>query len=363
MAAAAESPARLLFEVSSMRVLIAGGSGFIGRNLARALLQQGHQPVILSRHADALRRKPEMWAYRVVPGDPTKPGRWQEEIDGCDAVVNLAGQNVFAKRWNSQIKRAIRDSRVYSAENLVAAITQASSRPTVFVQGSAIGYYGPQGDDEVTESHPSGTDFLAVVCRECEEVSASLEALGVRRAMVRTGIVLARDEGALRIMLPAFMLAPGAPIGSAGGFVAQGHQWMSWIHIDDLVGIFQLAVSNEHATGPINGTAPNPVRNAEFARTLSSALRKRHTPWRFYVPFGPPDALLKFALGEVADIITTGQRVLPAKALELGYSFKFAHLADALRAILAAAPKQPEQVEHHHSHGAAAAHRGAGAHH
>jgi uncharacterized protein len=339
-----------------MRVLIAGGSGFIGRNFARALLQQGHQPVILSRHADALRRKPEMWPYRVVPGDPTKPGRWQEEIDGCDAVVNLAGHNVFAKRWNTQIKRAIRDSRVYSAENLVAAIKQARVQPKVFVQGSAIGFYGPHGDEEFTESKPSGSDFLAVICRECEEVSAPLDATGVRRAIVRTGIVLARDEGAVRIMLPAFMLAPGAPIGSGGSLIARGNQWMSWIHIEDLVGIFQLALDNEQAKGPINGTAPYPIRNSEFAKTLSSSLRKRHTPWRFYVPFGPPDALLKLALGEVAEIITTGQRVLPAKALELGYTFKFPHLAEALRAIFTAAPKKHEPIEHHHSPSKAAAH-------
>ena len=316
-----------------MRVLIAGGSGLIGRQLARVLLDGGHQPVILSRNADHLRREPSMWPYQIIAGDPTTAGRWQEEVNGCDVVVNVAGHNIFADRWNAEIKRKIRDSRVHSAENLVAAIKQARSRPKAYIQGSAIGFYGPQKDQEITESSPSGTDFLAVVCRECEEVSDSLESVGVRRAMVRTGIVLAPRAGALKIMTPIFKLGPGAPIGSGGGAFADGKQWMSWIHIDDITGIFQLAVENDGAVGPINGTAPNPVRNAEFAKTFSHVLRTRFTPWRVFVPLGPPDGLLKLALGQVASIITTGQRVLPAKALALGYQFKYPQLADALRAI------------------------------
>jgi uncharacterized protein (TIGR01777 family) len=316
-----------------MRVLIAGGSGLIGRHLARALLDGGHQPIVLSRNADHVRREPSMWSFPIIAGDPTVAGRWQEEVDGCDVVVNLAGHNIFADRWNAEIKRKIRDSRVHSAENLVAAIKQARSRPKAYIQGSAIGFYGPQKDQEITESSPSGTDFLAVVCRECEEVSHSIEPLGVRRSIVRTGIVLAPGAGALKIMTPIFKLGPGAPIGSRGGVFASGQQWMSWIHVDDIAGIFQLAVENDGAVGPLNGTAPNPVRNAEFAKTFSDVLRTRLTPWRVFVPLGPPDQALKLVLGEVAGIVTTGQRVLPAKALVLGYRFKYPQLADALRAI------------------------------
>ena len=175
-------------KVKKMRVFIAGGSGLIGRQLARTLLQKGHQPVILSRRADQVRRDPEMWAYQVVPGDPTSPGRWQDEVDGCHAVVNLARHNVFAERWNPAVKAKIRDSRVYGAENLVAAIKQASARPQVFVHGSAIGYYGVHGDEELTEASPSGTDFLAVVSREAKEVSHHLDELGVaRRGPDRSG--------------------------------------------------------------------------------------------------------------------------------------------------------------------------------
>lgn len=329
-----------------MRVFLTGGSGLIGRHLALTLLERGHQPVILSRRADVVRRDPQMWHFQVVPGDPTTPGHWQAEVDGCDAVVNLAGHNIFAGRWNPEVKQKIRDSRVYSAQHLVAAIKQATRRPRVLVHGSAIGFYGPRGDEELEESSPSGTDFLAVVCREGEEATEPVESLGVRRAVVRTGIVLAPNEGALKVMTPLFKIGPGVPIGSGKGMVGRGAQWMSWIHIDDMAGIFQLAVENDAATGPINGTAPNPVTNAEFAQTFSGALRKRHTPWRIYLPVGPPDAFLKLALGEVAGVITTGQRVRPARALALGYSFKYPHLVEALRAIFTdkPAPKPPGQT-------------------
>ncbi len=329
----------------------------IGRQLARTLLEDGHHPVILSRNADHVRRDPEMWAYQVIQGDPTSPGAWQEEIDGCDAVVNLAGHNLFAERWNSKVKAKIRDSRVYGAEQVVAAIKQASSRPKVFVQGSAIGYYGIHHDEELTEASPSGTDFLAVVCREAEEVSESLDGIGVRRAVVRTGVVLARNEGALRIMTPIFKMGPGAPIGSKGKLgPAEGMQWMSWIHIDDIVGIFRLAVENPGAVGPLNGTAPHPVRNADFAKTFSSVLRKKATPWRFYVPFGPPDVMLRLVLGEVANVVTTGQKVLPSKVLGLGYNYHYPDLAGALREIFTSKP-QPVQAPAHH------APAGAGSHH
>jgi uncharacterized protein (TIGR01777 family) len=321
-----------------MRVFIAGGSGLIGTELAQSLLSDGHETVILSRNADAVRRRRVMWPFQVIAGDATTPGRWQEEVDGCDAVINLAGHNLFADRWNVEIKRKLRDSRVQSAECLVAAIKQAQSRPRVYVQGTAIGFYGARGDEEIDERSSSGTDFLAVLCRECEEVSADLESEDVRRAVVRTGIVLAREGGALRIMNPIFKLGPGMPVGSAGRFFAHGRQWMSWIHIDDIVGIFRLAMDQAGATGPINGTAPEPVRNSEFARTFSSVLRKPYTPWRVYLPFGPPDAFLRGVLGEVAEIITTGQRVVPVKALALGYRFKYPTLAEALRALAAPRP-------------------------
>ncbi len=340
-----------------MRVFITGGSGLIGRNLARTLRESGHHPVILSRRADEIRRNPSMWAYQVIQGDPTTTGRWQEEIDGCDAVVNLAGHNLFEGRWSSSVKARIRDSRVHSAEKVVSAIRQAQSRPQVLVQGSAIGYYGIHEDEELTEASPPGSDFLARVCRETEEATDPVEGLGVRRAIVRTGIVLSAEEGALKKMTPLFKFGPGAPVGSGGKFgAARGQQWMSWIHIDDIVGIFRLAIENTGAQGPLNGASPHPVRNAEFARTFSAVLRKRLTPWRFFIPAGPPDALLRIALGEVATVITTGQKVLPTKPLELGYSFHYPELERALREIFSRKPRAAEAPHHHATAGAASHH-------
>jgi uncharacterized protein (TIGR01777 family) len=317
-----------------MKVFITGGTGLIGRHLASKLLQAGNQPVILSRHSDAVRRKPEFREYQVVQGDPTTEGRWQESVDGCDAVVNLAGHNLFTQRWNTETKRKIRDSRVHAADHVVAAIKRARNRPKVLVQASAIGFYGPHADEELTEPSPSGSDFLAVVCREWEQACDPVEALGVRRCCVRVGVVLAPAAGALALMTPIFKSLPGAPIGSGGTLgPGRGQQWMSWIHIDDIAGIFQFAIENQQAAGPINGTAPYAVRNAEFSRTLSRVLRKPYTPWRFYVPIGPPDALLRLVLGEVAGVITTGQKVLPAKVQSLGYHFEHPELAEALRDI------------------------------
>jgi uncharacterized protein (TIGR01777 family) len=339
-----------------MRVFITGGSGLIGRNLARTLRESGHHPVILSRRADEIRRDPSMWAYHVVQGDPTTTGRWQEEIDGCNAVVNLAGHNLFEGRWTSSVKAKIRDSRVHAAEKVVSAIRQAQSRPQILVQGSAIGYYGVHGDEELTEASPPGSDFLARICRETEEATDPVEGLGVRRAIVRTGIVLSAEEGALKKMMPIFKLGPGAPVGSGGKFWARGQQWMSWIHIDDIVGIFKLAIENAEAHGALNGTAPHPVRNADFSRTFSAVLRKRLTPWRFFIPAGPPDAVLRIALGEVATVITTGQKVLPTRTVELGYAFRYPEPEGALREIFSRKPRAAEAPHHH-------APAGAGSHH
>jgi uncharacterized protein (TIGR01777 family) len=322
-----------------MRVFITGGSGLIGRYLVRRLVARGDQPLILSRRSDEIRRNPAIRGLSIVQGDPTAPGGWESAIDGCDAVVNLAGHNLFAERWNVQVKRKIRDSRVYSTENVVAAIGNAKAPPRVLVQASAIGYYGPRGDEELTEDAPSGSDLMATVCREWEEATRPAEAAGVRVARIRTGVVLARGEGALGVMTPIFRWLPlgSAPVGNGGSLLkpASGQQWMSWIHIDDIVDLFLLALDRAEAQGPINGTAPNPVRNAEFSKKLAHAL------WRPYIPLGPPDAMLELVLGEVAQVITRGQRVVPARARALGYSFRYPDLPSAYRNLFAP-PLPPE---------------------
>lgn len=336
-----------------MKVFITGGSGLIGRQIVQRLTARGDQPVILSRRADEIRRARSMRGIEVIQGDPTIPGAWELCLDGCDAVINLAGHNLFAQRWNAAVKANIRDSRVLTTQNIASAIARSKTPPKTLVQASAIGYYGPKTDDvELTESSPSGTDFMAVVCREWEEASSGLDKFGVRVPIIRTGVVLAPGESALGAMTPIFKWLPGgaAPVGSGGKLSpAKGNQWFSWVHIDDIVGIFMMALDHTSAQGPINGTSPNPVRFVEFARALAKVLK------RPFVPMGPPDAVLNLILGEVAQVVATGQRVLPKRALELGYTFKHAEVADALKAIF----NPPKPVEkpaethvHAHSHSA-----------
>ena len=321
-----------------MRVFVTGGTGMIGRRLVRELIGRGDSPVILSRNADETRRNPSLRGIQVVHGDPSKEGPWQDSVDGSDAVVNLAGQNVFSGRWNAEIRRQIRDSRVYGAEHVVSAIGKARQRPKVLVQGSAIGYYGAHGDDDLTESSPSGSDFLAVVCRELEDAARQVEPLGVRLATVRTGVVLAKGEGALGVMGPIFKWGGASPIGNGGHPFrpATGRQWVSWIHVDDIIGLFLLALDNPEARGPINGTAPNPARNVDFSRSLAKVL---HRP---FLPFGPPDLLIEVMLGEVAKAVTKGQKVLPERARQLGYSFLYPDLEAALKAAFAGPSAGPE---------------------
>jgi uncharacterized protein (TIGR01777 family) len=319
-----------------MRVFITGGTGLIGRHLARDLIGRGDAVVVLSRDAARARSQPLLRGAELVEGDPVRPGPWTSALDGCDAVVHLAGYNVFARRWSAEVKTLIHGSRVLSTQTLVSAMAHAAPRPRVLVAGSATGYYGPRGDELLTEADAPGDDFLARVCVEWEGAALAAEAPGVRVARVRTGVVLDPDEGALATMVPLFKWVPGgaAPVGSGGGLVGTGGQWMSWIHRDDIVGLFRFALDTADASGALNGTAPNPVRNVEFSRALARVV---HRP---FLPFGPPDFLLKAALGEVAQVVTNGQRVLPARALELGYAFRFPTLDGALADLFGRAPSR-----------------------
>jgi uncharacterized protein (TIGR01777 family) len=313
-----------------MRVFVTGGTGLIGRRLAAELRARGDAVVVLTRGVERARALPELAGAELVAGDPMLPGDWQGAVDGCDGVINLAGQNVFSGRWNVEMRRLIRDSRVYGTGHVAAAITRARVRPRVLVQASAIGYYGSRGDEELTESSPPGSGFMPDLCREWEAAAAVVEPLGVRRATVRVGVVLAKGEGALAAMTPIFKWVPGgaAPVGSGSAWgIGRGRQWMSWVHADDIVGLFLLGLDDERAAGPINGTAPAPERNVDFSRKLAKVL------WRPFLPFGPPDGLLKLILGDVAEVVTTGQRVLPARALELGYRFRHPGLEGALRSV------------------------------
>src|SRR5690606_37850599 len=246
----------------AMRVVIAGGSGFIGRSLAKGLLERGHAVTILTRRPpDAVAGGLPAGAavQRWDPGQPLDPG----VLDGAGAVVNLAGATI-ARRWTAAARRLILDSRVQSTQALVQAIKALATPPRVLVNASAVGYYGPRGDEPVTEAERPGSDFLAQVCREWEAAARAAEGAGVRVVRLRLGLVLGRG-GALSRMSVPFRLLVGGPLGS-------GRQWMPWIHIDDVTGLVALALEREGLAGPVNGTAPNRVRTREFALTLGRVL-------------------------------------------------------------------------------------------
>jgi len=275
-----------------MRVTVVGASGFIGRHVSAALRARGDEVVEASlRNADAA----------------------GQACEGSDALVQLAGAPVTT-RWTAAAKDEIRRSRVDATRALVDALAQLRTRPKVYVSASAVGYYGASETATFTESGPPGDDFLAEVCVGWEREASRAGELGMRVACIRTGIVLGPDGGALARLLPIFKLGLGGVIGS-------GRQWNSWIHIDDVVGIYLLAI--DRAEGPLNATAPEPVRNVDFTRALASAL---HRP--AFLPV--PAFALASIFGEGASFLTTGQRVLPERTLSLGYKFHYPQLAGAL---------------------------------
>jgi uncharacterized protein (TIGR01777 family) len=297
-----------------MHVFLTGATGLIGSALAHELVARGHTVTALTR-SDAPRVLHA--GVRVVQNDPSVPGPWQEELAGCDACVNLAGEPVAERRWTPERKRRIRESRVASAR-LVAEVVAARG-PRVLVSGSAVGFYGARGDEPIGEDAPPGHDFLAEVCRAWED-AAEPAARRARVVKLRTGLVLAREGGALPRMLLPFRFFMGGPIG-------RGDFWQSWIHLADEVGLIVWALEDGRVAGPLNATAPEPVTNAELARAIGRAL---HRPSAIPVP----RKALELALGELASVVASGQRVLPRKALELGYAFRFSKIDAALADLL-----------------------------
>jgi uncharacterized protein (TIGR01777 family) len=300
-----------------MRLVIAGGTGFLGRPLAQALVKDGHTGAILSRSPDVAAPAPGLDVVSWTPDGNT--GSWATVIDGSDAVVNLAGESIAGGRWTAERKRRIRESRILATRSLVRAIAAARKPPRVLVSGSAVGYYGPLGDEIVSEDHPPGHDFLAEVC-QAWEAEARIASSHGRVVLVRTGLVLERDGGALSKMLLPFRFGAGGPVGS-------GRQYWPWIHRTDWISVIRWALGSGIVEGAINATAPNPVTNAEFARTLGQAL---HRP--AFLP--APASAMRLLLGEMADaLLLSGQRAVPAKAERLGFGFAYPALPDALEAI------------------------------
>jgi uncharacterized protein len=300
-----------------MKIVIAGGSGFLGRPLAAALAADGHDTVTLTRSGATPGGQTQGRAVTWTPDGSAGP--WAAEIDGAGAVVNLAGESIAGKRWTGEQKRRILDSRVRATRSLVAAILAAKTPPPVFVSGSAVGYYGPRGDEKIPEDTPPGTDFLANVCVQWEAEAMRAKA-ATRLVCLRTGLALERDGGALPQMLPPFRFG-------AGGRVGSGRQYWPWIHRADWIALVQWAIRMPAVAGAINGTAPNPVTNAEFARALGRAM---HRP--AFMP--APGFALKLLLGEMADaLLLSGQRAIPERPEQLGFTFRYTRIDDALAAI------------------------------
>ncbi len=306
-----------------MRVFLTGGTGLIGTRLVARLLGRGDQPVLLTRRYAVARQMfgPEC---ELLEGDPMQPGDWQNKLETCDGVINLAGENIFNKRWSNKFKTLLFDSRIKTTQNVVAGLLRHPMRSDgsrrVLVNTSAIGYYGPHGDEELTEQSPPGNDFLAKLCIEWEKSAGEARQAGLRVPLVRVGIVLDREGGALAQMVTPFKLFVGGPVGN-------GRQWMSWIHHEDMVGLFLLALDHPQATGPLNGVAPNPVTNRDFSRALGRVL---HRPSFLRTPV----LGLRVLLGEVAQVVSKGQRVLPTVPLQLGYQYRFPTIEAALADVL-----------------------------
>lgn len=297
-----------------MRVIVAGGSGFLGRALVGALAAAGHDVSVLTRVARG--RDDIVWA----PNGDTGP--WARALVGVDAVVNLAGEGIADRRWTPERKRALLDSRLHATSSLAAAVLDLPKPPRVFLSGSGIGIYGPRGDEYVTEATPAGGDFMATMATAWERAAAPVAA-HCPLVLLRTSMVLARGGGALAKMLLPFRLGVGGRLGS-------GQQWMPWIHLDDWVTLTVRLMNDPAATGPFNLTAPGPVRNDEFTRALGRTLGR---PTVLPVPA----LALKIALGELSDVLLTGQRAMPAKADAIGFRFRYPRIDEALAAAVSGA--------------------------
>lgn len=300
-----------------MKVLVSGGTGFVGRALCPGLLRAGHQVRVTTRNVEAAaRRMPS--AVELV--HPASTQEWADAVSGCGAVVNLAGESIAEGRWTPSRKRALHRSRVATTRSLVDACGTAGDPPRVFVSASAVGYYGPHGDEKLDESTPPGEDFLARLCVDWEAEATRVRELGLRLVLARIGVVLGAGGGALERMTVPFKLFVGGPIGT-------GKQWLSWVHVQDVVALLIDALTNERMSGPVNVVAPDARTMGDFSRALGAALRRPS-----WIPV--PAFALRLALGEMAEMLLTGQRVVPAAAEAAGYRFRYRSLGDALAEIL-----------------------------
>ncbi len=305
-----------------MKIAVTGATGFVGSRLVTRLVDEGHDVKVLTRSPEKARKvfaTPKFKTLEYVAYQPTKSGDWQAEISGCDGVINLAGEPI-SERWSGDRKKRIMDSRKVGTEKLVEAIAKAASKPAVLVSSSAIGYYGTSETAEFFEtSEPAQPDFLSQVCQAWEAAANQAKDLGVRVAIIRTGIVLG-DGGAIAKMIMPFKLYAGGPIGS-------GQQWFSWIHIDDLVNLMLKALLDASMHGVYNGTAPEPLRMNDLCKTLGEVMDRPS-----WLPV--PDFAIEALLGDGAVVVLKGQKVLPERTQAAGFEYDYAEPKAALKDVV-----------------------------
>ncbi len=298
-----------------MKILMTGGTGFVGSNLTEALGGDGHRVTVLTRSARGDRTLPEGSVF--LEADPTEPGPWQEQVPEHDVLINLAGASIF-QRWTDKARKRMRESRLRTTRNLVDALAGGGRGGSArLLSTSAVGYYGYAGDEPLTEESPPGDDFLAVLSRDCEQEALRARKAGAGVVILRFGVVLGGEEGALAKMVPLFRKYLGGPLGS-------GEQWFSWIHIQDLVAIYRFVLGRPDLEGPLNCTAPQPVRNRELTRALAGALEKP----AFMPPV--PGFVIRAALGEFGNVLLKGQRVIPERLTREGFTFRHPDIEGAL---------------------------------
>ncbi len=300
-----------------MKILITGASGLIGKALQKSFESKGYELLLASRSEPKDDRHIQ-WNMDTGFADEDLP-----KLEGFYAFIHLAGENIGGGlRWSDEKKKAIRDSRVFGTRTMIEALARIEKKPKVFISGSAIGFYGDRGDSEMTEASPSGDTFLSQVCKEWEAESRRAEDMGIRTVLLRTGIVLSKDGGALATMLTPFKLG-------VGGVVGSGKQWMSWVSLEDVVGIINFAIENESVRGAVNVVAPHPVTNEEFTKTLGSVLYRPTI-----LPL--PEFAVNLVFGEMGDaLLIDSTKVVPRRLIDAGFKFKFKELKPALEAALA----------------------------
>lgn len=301
-----------------MNIVLTGATGFIGRSLTEALIKRGDELMILTR--SSARKISEHSNIRYVIWNPRDQTSVVKEIDGSDAVINLAGESIVGKRWTQGQKEKILQSRVSATQIIANSVKKASKRPHVLINASAVGYYGPHGNESLTEDAKAGNDFLADLCKAWEAHAVRVEDFDVRVVRLRIGIVLDKNGGALKLMLLPFKMF-------IGGWLGGGNQWMSWIVLEDLIRLIIFCLDNQAARGAINAVAPQAATNKAFSLVLAQVLKR---PCLMPVP----SFALKILMGEVSEMLLTGQRVIPKKAQELGFSFRYPEIRNALETIL-----------------------------